>query len=66
LPNLVLSLLDVHDVLGIDLVRAVHSHGYLIDVVGYTADEPVHLIKLFIIEMDDVTLKDHSPDELAP
>lgn len=42
MPNLVLPLLDIHDVLGIDLVRAVHSHGYLIHIVGDTANELVY------------------------
>ena len=66
MPNLVLPLLDIHDVLGIDFVRAVHSHGYLIHIVGNTADELVDLVELLLIEMDDVALKDHRSDELAP
>lgn len=66
MPNLVLPLLDIHDVLGIDFVRAVHSHGYLIHIVGNTANELVDLVELLLVKMDDVALKDHRPDELAP
>ena len=61
-----MSLLDVHSVLGIYFVRAVHSNSYLIDVVGNTADKPVDLIKLLLIKFDDISLKYHSPDKLAP
>ena len=52
MPNLILPLLDVHDVFGIHFVRAVRSHGYLIDVVGNTSDKPVNLIKLLLIKID--------------
>ena len=51
---------------GIHFVRAVRSHGYLIDVVGNTSDKPVNLIKLLLIKIDYISLKDHSPDKLAP
>ena len=47
---------NIHDIF-YSFVRAVHSHGYLIHIVGNTDDELVDLIELLLIEMDDVAPK---------
>ena len=66
LPNLLLPLLDIYDVLGINFVGAVYPHSYLIDVVGNVADELVDLVKLFLVQMNNTALEDHRSDKLAP
>jgi len=66
LPNLILPLLDLNNVLCIDVVGAVYSDSYLIDVACDIADKSVEFLQLVLADMNDISLKDHRSDKLAP
>ncbi len=66
LPNLIDSLLNLCNIFGVDFACAVHPYCYLIDVVGNVADEFVNLVKLFLVQMYDTALENHSPDKVTP
>ena len=64
-PELIPKFLDFLDVFLVNLVRDIGTVGDLVDIVRNVIGDTVYLFQLIFVDLNDVSLKDHSSHKFA-
>jgi hypothetical protein len=66
LPELIHPFPDLGNIIGVNTAAAVCSDSDLIDIVGNASSKFQKVFQLILVELNDVSLKDHLPEKVAP
>jgi hypothetical protein len=66
LPELIHPFPDLGNIIGINTAAAVCSDSDLIDIVGNVSCKFQKVFQFILVELNDVSLKDHLPEKVAP